>query len=58
VKAFHDVNDDGKMNLNPFGVPIEPVAFSNNAPANMGPAGWERAKITVSGNAAQTIQIR
>lgn len=58
VKAFHDVNGDGKMNTNPFGLPIEPVAFSNNAPANMGPATWERAQITVKGNTAQTIEIR
>jgi uncharacterized protein (DUF2141 family) len=58
AKAFHDVNGDGKMNLNPFGLPVEPVAFSNNAPANMGPARWERAQLMVSGNTAQTIVIR
>lgn len=27
VKAFHDIDGDGRMNANPFGVPIEPVAF-------------------------------
>jgi uncharacterized protein (DUF2141 family) len=58
AKAFHDVDGDGKMNLNPFGLPIEPVAFSNNAPANMGPPGWDRAQLMVSGNTAQTIVIR
>lgn len=58
VKAFHDVNGDGKMNTNPFGVPIEPVAFSNNAPANMGPASWDRAQISVKGTTTQTIEIR
>lgn len=58
VKAFHDVNGDGQMNTNPFGIPLEPYAFSNNAPANMGPATWARAHFTVSGEIAQTISIR
>lgn len=58
VKAFHDVNGDGEMNTNPFGMPIEPYAFSNNAVGNMGPARWERARFTVSGETAQTISIR
>ncbi|KAK0348276.1 hypothetical protein LTR94_037884, partial [Friedmanniomyces endolithicus] len=38
VRAFHDVNGDGRMNTNPFGMPTEPYAFSNNARGNMGPA--------------------
>ena len=58
VKAFHDVNGDGQMNTNPFGIPSEPYAFSNNAPANMGPASWSRARFTVSADTAQTISIR
>lgn len=58
VRAFHDVNGDGRMNTNPFGMPNEPYAFSNNAVGNMGPASWERARFTVSGDTAQTIAIR
>ena len=58
VKAFHDVNGDGQMNTNPFGMPIEPYAFSNNAVGNMGPARWDRAHFAVSGETAQTISIR
>lgn len=58
VKAFHDVNGDGQMNVSPFGMPTEPYAFSNNAVGNMGPAGWDRAHFTVSGATAQTIRIR
>ena len=58
VKAFHDVNGDGQMNTNPFGMPTEPYAFSNNAVGNMGPARWDRAHFTVSGETAQTISIR
>ncbi|AYG96281.1 DUF2141 domain-containing protein [Brevundimonas naejangsanensis] len=58
MKAFHDVNDDGEMNVNPFGMPTEPYAFSNNAVGNMGPAKWDRARFEVSGATAQTIRIR
>jgi uncharacterized protein (DUF2141 family) len=48
VKAFHDVNGDGEMNTNPFGMPVEPYAFSNNAVGNMGPARWSAARISPS----------
>jgi uncharacterized protein (DUF2141 family) len=58
VKAFHDVNGDGEMNTNPFGLPTEPYAFSNNAVGNMGPARWDRARFAVSGETGQTIVIR
>ena len=58
VKAYHDVNGDGEMNTNPFGMPIEPYAFSNNAVGNMGPARWDRAHFAVSGETTQTISIR
>ena len=58
VKAFHDVNGDGEMNVNPFGLPTEPYAFSNNAVGNMGPARWAQARVSVSGPTAQTINIR
>ena len=58
IKAFHDVNGNGRMDTNPFGMPIEPYAFSNNAVGNMGPAGWDRARFTVDGATTQTISIR
>jgi uncharacterized protein (DUF2141 family) len=58
VRAFHDLNGNGRMDTNPFGMPTEPYAFSNNARGNMGPASWDRAKFTVDGVTAQTISIR
>ena len=58
AKAFHDVDGDGEMDANPFGMPTEPYGFSNNAVGNMGPASWERARFTVSGATAQTISLR
>lgn len=58
VKAFHDVNGNGRMDTNPFGMPVEPYAFSNNARGNMGPASWDSAHFAVAGATAQTIEIK
>lgn len=58
MKSFHDVDGDGAMDTNPFGMPTEPYAFSNNAVGNMGPASWERAHFAVDGAVSQSIRIR
>jgi uncharacterized protein (DUF2141 family) len=58
IKAFHDIDGNGRMTTNPFGRPIEPFAFSNNAVGNMGPARWDSARFAVRGKTAQTITIR
>lgn len=59
IKAFHDVDGDGKMGTNPFGMPTEPFAFSNDAKGSRGPATWEAAsfEIVVPGG-SQSITIR
>ncbi len=48
IKSFHDIDGDGKMAANPFGMPIEPYAFSNNA---AGPATWADASFAVAAGA-------
>lgn len=58
LKAFHDLDGDGEMDRNPFGMPTEPFVFSNNAVGNMGPARWERARFSASGDVAQTLILR
>jgi len=59
IKSFHDVNGNGKMDTNPFGMPTEPFAFSNNAKGSMGPASWEAAAFTVEATgAAQTLVLK
>lgn len=58
IKVFHDVDDDGEMDTNPFGLPTEPYAFSNNAKGRFGPAKWDAAKFTVTEDGAtQTIAL-
>lgn len=59
IKSFHDLNGNGKMDTNPFGMPTEPFAFSNNAVGNMGPARWTDAAFDLSADgASQTLRLR
>lgn len=58
MTSFHDLDGDGQMDTNPFGMPTEPYAFSNNAVGNMGPASWDRARFDVAGPTVQSIRIR
>jgi uncharacterized protein (DUF2141 family) len=59
VKAFHDVDDDGALNVNAFDMPVEPFAFSNNAPPRFGPPAWNAAAFAVGEDgAAQTLVLR
>lgn len=53
IKAFHDIDGDGQMKSNPFGAPLEPYAFSNNAKAEGGPAKWVDASFAVAAGAAE-----
>jgi uncharacterized protein (DUF2141 family) len=51
VKAFHDIDGDGKLGSNPFGMPLEPFAFSNDAKPQGGPPRWEAARFPVAAGA-------
>ena len=44
IAVRHDVNGNGKMDTNPFGMPTEPFAFSNSAKGNMGEAKFCQKK--------------
>lgn len=58
LRAFHDIDGDGKMGENLFGIPTEPFAFSNNAPAMMGPAKWAAARFAAPvGASVHTVTI-
>ena len=57
-RLFHDLNGDGRMNTNPFGIPTEPFAFSNNARGSFGPARWADAAFTLNAGAnTQAISV-
>lgn len=60
IKVFHDVNADGRMDTNFFGIPKEPYGFSNDAMGLFGPPSFEQAAFTVGGRSSerQTIRLR
>ena len=57
IKAFHDVNDNGKFDFNWAGMPKEPDGFSNNAMGTMGAPRFEQAAFTV-GRGHTTTRFR
>lgn len=58
VRAFQDVDGDGKMGKNPFGLPTEPYGFSRDAVGNMGPATFDDAAFEVKPGAnAQAMRL-
>jgi uncharacterized protein (DUF2141 family) len=58
IKAFHDLNGDSKLNTNPFGIPTEPVGFSNDAPVHMRAPSWKETVFVVhAGENAISIHI-
>ncbi len=56
VQVFHDVDDNGRITQNLFGIPTEGVGFSRDAPIRFGPPRFADAQIAVSG-ALVTIDI-
>jgi uncharacterized protein (DUF2141 family) len=59
AKIFHDIDGDGQMGVNPFGMTTEPFAFSNDAKGEMGPASWAAAAFDVKAGAnTHTISIK
>lgn len=58
VRAFQDVDGDGKLGTNPFGLPVEPYGFSRDAAPNMGPPAFDAAAFEVkAGASVQAIHL-
>ena len=47
IAVFQDLNDDGKLTKNGFGLPIEPYGFSNNARGLLGPPSFSQAMFKI-----------
>ena len=56
VQAFHDENDNKKVDRALFGIPKEGVGFSNDAPIRLSPPKWSAAMFTFDGG-ARTITL-
>lgn len=59
IKAFQDLDGDGELDRNAFGIPSEPVAFSNGAKIRFGPPSWEAARfIAPAGETVARLDFR
>lgn len=47
IAAYHDENNNGRLDTNLIGIPTEGFAFSNNPRATMRPPTFAEAKVTV-----------
>lgn len=57
VMAYHDENNNKKLDKNFIGMPKEAVACSNNAKGFMGPPKYEDAKFTISADSKISIKM-
>jgi uncharacterized protein (DUF2141 family) len=48
IRYFHDENDNGQLEKNLFGMPVEGYGFSNNAKADFGPVAFDYMKVTIT----------
>jgi len=55
VTVFQDKNDNGALDTNPVGMPIEPYGFSNDAAGRMGPPSFEQARVHLAESGSQTV---
>ncbi|MCK0132227.1 DUF2141 domain-containing protein [Flavobacteriaceae bacterium F08102] len=55
VIVYHDVNGNGKLDMNEYGMPMEDYSLSNN-PRSMGPPQFQNAKFTVE--KSMTLEIK
>lgn len=46
ISAYHDMNNDSKLNVNFLGIPKEPYGFSNNPRRGIGPASFSESSFT------------
>ena len=56
VAAFHDENDNGKLDRDSLGIPTEGYGFSNDARGSFGPPKFAQAAFQLGGK-AQAISL-
>lgn len=57
LRAVHDINANGDIDVNKLGLPTEPFAFSNDAMGRMGPPSFKEASFVVRPG-ANTISVK
>jgi len=59
LTVFQDLNGNGQLDRNLFGMPTEPFGFSNDAMGRMGPPDFDQAAIVVGAeNRSVSVTLR
>lgn len=58
IAAYHDENNNKKLDKNLFGIPREGYCFSNNEKGKSGPAKFNQAKFSLDTTEKQTLKMR
>ena len=57
VSAFHDKNNNGRLDTNFTGKPTEPYGFSNDAKGKFGPPKFENARFRIDDSKTISIHL-
>lgn len=57
LSLFQDANANGRLDMNPMGMPVEPYGFSNNAVGHFGPPKFEQAVLTPAAGAPIKVRL-
>lgn len=57
LNVTHDLNGNGRLDMNAMGIPTEPYGFSNNASGNFGPPQFQQAVFEVKPGGRLTVQL-
>ena len=58
IAVFHDLNSNGKLDKNAFGLPLEPYGFSNNARNTFSAPSFYQASFSHSKQQEISITVR
>ena len=56
--AFHDLNDNGQLDRNVFGVPTEPYGFTKEPPSKWRAPSFEEVATDVEGGTTASISLK
>ena len=57
VALYHDLDGNGELDTGTFGIPTEPIGFSNDARGQFGPPGFDACGFLVAGDARIAITV-
>lgn len=55
--AYQDIDRDGRLDRNIFGIPTEPTAFSNGAEIFFGPPDFDSAAVTIDAGSQALLRL-